>query len=332
MDTIIENQSQERNDHERVIAVVIPCYNVKEYILGVLKKIGPEVTQIICIDDKCPQNSGDYIQNNCMDDRVSVLYNQFNLGVGGATMKGYSEAIRSGADIVVKIDGDGQMDPALIKRFIMPIISARADYTKGNRFYRLESLKRMPIPRIIGNAALSFITKLSTGYWNIFDPTNGFTAIHSRIIRELPLKNISNRYFFESDILFRLNIIGAVVEEVPMDSVYGNEKSNMKIAGLILEFLYKHIRNYFKRIAYNYFLRNFGVASLELVLGNVLFLFGLIFGSIKWSESLSTGVPVSAGTVMLAGLPVIVGLQMLLSFVNYDVNNIPNNPLHKRLY
>lgn len=131
--------------------------------------------------------------------------------------------------------------------------------------------------------------------------------------------------------LFRLNTVGAVVEEIPMVALYGNEKSNMKIGRLIPEFFFKNVENFGKRIIYNYFLRNFGVASVELVLGLILFIFGFSFGIFKWYGSIVSGISVSAGTVMLAGLPIIVGLQMLLSFINYDITNIPNNPLHKRI-
>jgi len=331
MESIVQSKKQEGFNGDFGIAVVIPCYKVVTHIIDVIGRIGPEVNIIYCIDDRCPESSGNYIQENCTDKRVKVLYNETNLGVGGATMRGYRVALEYGAEIIIKLDGDGQMDPGLIPRFVKPIILGRSDYTKGNRFFRLESLQNMPAIRVLGNAALSFITKLSTGYWNIFDPTNGYTAIHAQALKELPLEKISGRYFFESDMLFRLNTVGAVVEEIPMVAVYGYEKSNMKIGGLIPEFFLKNMRNLGKRIIYNYFLRNFGIASVELVLGLLFLLFGFSFGLLKWHGSIASGIPVTAGTVMLAGLPILVGLQMLLSFLNYDITNIPINPLHKRL-
>jgi len=331
MESIVNSQKQDGLNGDFTIAVVIPCYKVVTHIIDVIERIGAEVNIIYCIDDKCPESSGNYIQENCIDKRVKVLYNESNLGVGGATMRGYRVALDNGAEIIIKLDGDGQMDPGLIPRFIKPIILGRSDYTKGNRFFRLDSLQNMPAIRVLGNAALSFITKLSTGYWNIFDPTNGFTAIHAHALKELPLEKISVRYFFESDMLFRLNTVGAVVEEIPMVALYGHEKSNMKIGRLIPEFFLKNIGNFGKRIFYNYFLRNFGVASVELVLGLILLIFGFSFGILRWYGSIASGIPVSAGTVMLAGLPIIVGLQMLLSFINYDITNLPINPLQKRL-
>ncbi len=138
---------------------------------------------------------------------------------------------------IVKIDGDGQMDPKLLKRFVLPILKGQADYTKGNRFYNLDNIDRMPGIRLFGNAVLSFMTKLSTGYWDTFDPTNGYTAIHSKIAEQLPFDKISSRYFFESDILFRLNTLRAVVFDIPMETLYGDEKSNLKITKILNDFL-----------------------------------------------------------------------------------------------
>ncbi|HEX4647122.1 MAG TPA: glycosyltransferase family 2 protein [Verrucomicrobiae bacterium] len=313
------------------IAVVIPCYRVVPAVLEVLGRIGPEVASIYCIDDACPDGSGRLIEENCSDPRVKVIRHEINSGVGGATITGFKRALADRADVVVKIDGDGQMDPALLPRMVNPIVVGRADYCKGNRFFNVQSLQSMPPMRLLGNAALSFITKFSTGYWNIFDPTNGYLAIHSRLLAELPLDKIHRRYFFESDMLFRLNTIAAVVEDVPMPARYGNERSHLHIGRIIVPFLFNHSANALTRIAYNHFLRNFSAASVELTLGTFSLVFGLIFGAIRWWNSIATGRPVTAGTVMVAALPVILGSQFLLSFLNYDVRNIPQIPLHKRL-
>ena len=200
------------------IAVVIPSYKVKAHILNVISSIGPEVDLIYVVDDKCPQESGNHVLMNNKDERVKVIFNDTNKGVGGAVMNGYQSAIADGAEIIIKIDGDGQMDPSLIVDFIRPIIDGEADYTKGNRFFNLESLASMPKIRLFGNAVLSLMTKLSSGYWNLFDPTNGYTAIHADIAKYLPFEKISNRYFFETDMLFRLNTLKAVVIDIPMEA------------------------------------------------------------------------------------------------------------------
>ncbi|MGZ5007128.1 MAG: glycosyltransferase family 2 protein [Methylobacter sp.] len=310
------------------IVVVIPCFRVKKHILSVIAEIGPEVTFIYVVDDCCPDSSGEYVKQNCTDTRVVVLSNLQNMGVGGAVLTGYRAAIEAGADIIVKIDGDGQMDPSLIPNFIEPIIAGEADYTKGNRFFDLEEIRAMPRIRLFGNAVLSFMTKLSSGYWNLFDPTNGYTAIHADVARHLPFEKISYRYFFETDMLFRLNTLRAVAVDVPMDAKYGDEVSNLKISKVIGEFLVKHIRNFFKRIFYNYYLRDMSLASIELPLGVLLFIFGSGFGVYHWINSLQEGVTTPAGTVMLAALPILMGTQLILAFLSYDIANVPRRPLH----
>lgn len=311
------------------IVIVIPCFRVQDHILSVISKIGQEVSIIYVVDDCCPDNSGGYVERNCTDARVVVLRNPTNLGVGGAVMTGYRAAIADGADIIVKVDGDGQMDPNLISAFIAPIIAGEADYTKGNRFFDLEEIRAMPKTRLFGNAVLSFMTKLSSGYWDLFDPTNGYTAIHADVARHLPFEKISRRYFFETDMLFRLNTLRAVVIDVPMDAHYGEEVSNLKISKIIGEFLVKHVRNFLKRIFYNYYLRDMSLASIELPLGLLLLISGCGFGVYHWVNSLQEGIPTSAGTVMLAALPILMGAQLILAFLGYDIASVPRRPFHK---
>lgn len=313
-----------------LIAVVIPSYKVTRHILGVIAGVGPEVGRIYVVDDKCPDHSGDFVRANCRDPRVTVLEHAENQGVGGAVMTGYRAAIADGARVIVKIDGDGQMDGSLIPSFVAPILAGEADYTKGNRFFNLERLGAMPPMRLFGNAVLSLMTKLSSGYWDLFDPTNGYTAIHADAARFLPFDKISKRYFFESDMLFRLNILGAVVVDVPMDAVYGDEVSNLKISKVVTEFFTKHVRNFGKRIFYNYYLRNMSLASLELPLGVLLAGFGTVYGIAHWIASARSNVETPAGTVMLAALPVIMGVQLILAFLAYDIAAVPRRPLHKK--
>ncbi|MEN5180049.1 glycosyltransferase family 2 protein [Comamonas testosteroni] len=307
------------------IAVVIPSYKVTRHILAVIQAIGPEVDRIYVVDDCCPDGSGRYVQENNRDPRVSVLFNEVNLGVGGAVMAGYRAAIDDGFDIIVKIDGDGQMDPSLLPRFVAPIVSGRADYTKGNRFYNLEKISRMPKIRILGNAVLSFMAKFSSGYWSSFDPTNGYTAIAASTAAQLPLHKISRSYFFETDMLFRLNTVRAVVLDVPMDAKYETEFSNLKITQILGEFFAGHIRNFFKRIFYNYYLRGMSVASLELPLGLGLIAWGMGFGLYQWGKSLAMGMVTPAGTVMFSALPLILGVQLCLSFIAFDVAAEPSS-------
>lgn len=313
------------------IAVVIPSFKVKGQILDVISKIGPEVNRVYVVDDCCPQETGKYVSEHCTDPRVTILHNPVNLGVGGAVMNGYAAAIQDGMDIIVKVDGDGQMDPRLIKQFVAPIIDGEADYTKGNRFFDLEEIHAMPKMRLFGNAVLSFMTKLSSGYWDLFDPTNGFTAIHRDVAKHLPFHKISNRYFFETDILFRLNTLRAVVIDIPMDAKYGEEESNLKISKIVGEFLAKHLRNLSKRIFYNYYLRNMSLASIELPLGVLMLTAGTAFGISHWMSSIGSGIPTPAGTVMLSALPIILGTQFILAFIGHDVAAVPKRPFHLKV-
>lgn len=312
------------------VAVVIPSFKVTGHILGVIQKIGPEVQKIYVVDDYCPEQSGDFVIANCNDPRVTVVRNEKNLGVGGAVMAGYEAALRDAMEILVKIDGDGQMDPSLISDFIAPIVAGEADYTKGNRFFDLEEIRTMPKIRLFGNAMLSFMTKVSSGYWDLFDPTNGYTALHCDVARHLPFRKISRRYFFETDMLFRLNTLRAVVVDIPMDAHYADEVSNLKISKIVGEFAVKHARNFFKRVFYNYYLRDMSLASIELPLGLLFLLLGGIYGISTWTASVHNGTVTPAGTVMLAALPVILGVQLVLAFIGYDIASVPRRPFHRK--
>lgn len=312
------------------IAVVIPCYKASQKILDVLSEIGPEVSKIFVVDDACPENSAELVKSKNKDSRVSIILHKENQGVGGAVISGYLAAIEAGSDIIVKLDADGQMDPKQIVELIEPIIDGQADYTKGNRFANLAGLEQMPGIRVLGNGALSLMTKFSTGYWNITDPTNGFTAIHRDVLKLIPLEMVSKRFFFESDMLFRLSVVRAVVWDVAMEAKYGDEKSNLSVAKALFEFPIKHFTRFHKRLFYNYYLRDMSAASIELPLGAALGWFGLIFGIVKFRESLITLVPATAGTVMLSAVPLILGLQLVLAFLNYDIASIPKRIKHKK--
>lgn len=305
------------------VAVIIPAYKVSKQILNLLSKIGSIVDLIYVVDDACPEMTGQLVTHKCRDPRVKVIYLPVNLGVGGAVKAGFSAAIDDGASFLVKVDGDGQIDPALIPRLIFPLVNRNADYAKGNRFFNVEKIKEMPTTRIIGNLGLSFFSKLSSGYWDIFDPNNGFVAIKSDVYSQLPHAKISNRYFFESDMLFRLNLVRAVVSDVSMEPSYGDEVSNLKVISSFFEFSYKHGRNFIKRLIYNYYLREFNLASLEFLLGNLLIAVGLILGANGWIHSAIYGVPTQTGTLILTAMTFLSGLQLILGFFAFDISNVP---------
>jgi dolichol-phosphate mannosyltransferase len=310
--------------------VVIPCYKVKAHVLKVIAKTPAWVEGIVCVDDACPEGSGDFIEANNTDPRVVVIRNAHNQGVGGATLAGYREAAKRGGQVLVKVDGDDQMDLAFISQLVAPILLGEADYAKGNRFTSISHLRTMPTVRVLGNAVLSFAAKLSTGYWNIFDPTNGFTAIESTVARMVMEKRVSRRFFFETDLLYHLGTLRAVVRDVPMPSRYADEVSNIRISQVVGPFALKHLRNFIQRVLGQYFVRDFHAASLELVFG----IFSVLFGIGYAAHYVATRVPgqvASAGVVMASALPIILGAQFLLQAMNFDVLNVPIRPIHPYL-
>jgi glycosyltransferase involved in cell wall biosynthesis len=310
--------------------LVIPCYRVKAHILQVLAKAPAWVEGIVCVDDACPEGSGDFILANVRDPRVVVTKLARNQGVGGATLAGYAEAERRGARVMVKVDGDDQMDLSYAAQLVAPILLGDADYAKGNRFTSISHLQQMPTVRVLGNAALSFAAKLSTGYWNIFDPTNGFTAIEAQVARMVMAKRISRRFFFETDLLYHLGTLRAVVRDVPIPARYADEVSNLRISAIVGPFALRHLRNFLQRVLGQYFVRDFSVASLELVFGLFLILFGVGYAA-HYVAARTPGQAASAGVVMAAALPVILGFQLLLQAANFDVLNVPSRPIHPYL-
>lgn len=312
------------------MAVVVPCFRVRDHILGVIDGIGPEVEKIYLVDDACPEGTGAFVRQHSKDKRINFIFHTENRGVGGAVISGYKAALAEGADVVVKIDGDGQMDPKLISTIARPVVEGSADYSKGDRFDSLENLFNMPKVRIFGNAVLSLWAKLSTGYWSMTDPTNGFTAIHRSALSAINLEKVRKSYFFESDMLFRLNIANCVVADVPMAAVYGSEKSNLSILKVIVEFPIRHSVNLFKRIFYRYYLREWNVGSFELPLGTLLVMFGTWFGISSYSSAAAAGVATTAGQVTGSAVALLLGVQLLLSFLSYDVQSEPRIPRQRR--
>ncbi|MBX9633914.1 MAG: glycosyltransferase family 2 protein, partial [Magnetospirillum sp.] len=294
------------------IAIVIPCFRVSRHIEAVLSGIPATVSHILVVDDCCPEASGDRAAALALSDpRIEVLRHKTNQGVGGAMITGYRRALALDCDVVVKMDGDGQMDPAELPRLLEPLLSGRVDYAKGNRFQHFAALTSMPLPRLLGNSALSFLVKVASGQWAVMDPTNGYTAIHNRALAELDLNRMAKRYFFECDLLIALGIAGLPVEDVAMPARYGDENSSLRIGRVLLDFPPLLLRRFLRRVLIRYFVADFTIGSLYLVVGSLMLAFGTIMGAAEWLMSIESGVPRSAGTVMLVAMPVILGVQLL---------------------
>lgn len=304
------------------VAVVIPSYRVARHIAAVIAGIPDTVHHILVVDDCCPEGSGD-VAAGVDDPRVEVLRHSVNQGVGGAVVTGYRRALELGCDVMVKMDGDGQMDPAELPGLLEPVMSGRVDYSKGNRFRHFQALAQMPAIRLIGNSALSFLVKVASGHWNVMDPTNGYTAIRASALEELELSQLSKRYFFECDLLIALGIAGLPVEDVAMPARYGDETSSLRIGRVLREFPPLLLRRFLRRLLIRYFVTDFSITSLYLVVGTLLAGFGTIMGAVEWLQSVETGIARSAGTVMLVAMPIILGVQFLLQAVAQDIASTP---------
>lgn len=312
------------------VYVVIPCYRVGHKIIGVVAEVLDQslVRQVVVVDDACPDQTHQLVREQYAGNlRVKVLRNPENKGVGGAVLAGYQYAFANGADIAIKIDGDGQMEVDRIPAIIKPIVDGKCDYTKGNRFYYPKHLSNMPVIRFIGNSGLSLINKLASGYWSIMDPTNGYTALHKSTYFRLEHNDIAHDYFFESDMLYQLGIVQAVVRDIPMPAIYEDEISSLSISSVLIKFPGRYFKRMLKRLVLRYFIRDFNFASLEIFSGSILFFCGLFLGLYKWISNLVADVETPTGTVMIVGIFMLIGFQLLLSALNYDVSNEPSVPL-----
>ena len=314
------------------IAAVIPCYRVEREIQSVLSTIPLYIKHIIAVDDASPDSTAELVSAfSESDERITLIRHPSNQGVGGAMITGYRKALELGAQVLVKIDGDGQMDMAHLPALLQPLIDGKADYTKGNRFRDFRSLHMMPFIRRVGNMGLAFLAKAATGYWQTFDPTNGFSAIRSEVLVQLPLDKVDRTYYFETSMLANLYLIGAVVKDVPMPARYQGEVSSLLIHRILFEFPLKLLSTLLRRLMLKNFIYDFSMASIYLLAGLPLLLFGFTFGIYKWIQYASIGVPAPTGTVMLATLAVLLGIQPLLSAIEIDLRSVPTEPLSSPL-
>ncbi len=310
------------------IAAVIPAYNVDRHIAEVLRTLPGFVRHIIVVDDASTDATAEVVsQVAARDRRVLLVRHAHNQGVGGAMITGFRKALELGAEVVVKVDGDGQMDPSYLPALLTPLLRGEADYAKGNRFRDFHALRQMPWIRRLGNMALSFAAKAATGYWNCFDPTNGFIAIRAEVLRQLPLERIDRSYYFETSMLSHLYLLGACVRDVPIPARYGEETSNLSIRRVLVTFPFKLAHTFLRRLILKNYLYDFTMESVYLLAGLPLLLFGMLFGGYKWAYYARLGVAAPTGTVMLPTISVILGIQLLLSAISIDLQSVPREPI-----
>ncbi len=304
------------------IGVVIPAYNVASHVADVVKTIPQFVDRVVLVDD-CGTDGTSQLLGTLERVGVMVVRHAVNQGVGAAMVSGFKKALHEGVDIVVKMDGDGQMDPTYLPLLLDPIVDQRCGYAKGNRFLDNRALESMPATRLIGNYGLTFLTKLASGYWHIFDPQNGYLAIHAGTLQQMDLDHLAKRYFFENDMLVHLNILGVRIKDVSIPARYGDEQSSMRMSEILLTFPRYLFGRFWYRVYQKHILRDFSPIALFWVSGIPLLVWGGSFGAYTWAKSFLTGQVATTGTVMLSVLPFLLGFQLMLQAILLEISESP---------
>lgn len=307
-----------------VVAAVVPAYKEAKMIGQVITTMPDFVDHIVIVDDCSPDDTSEVVKSYA-DPRVTLIRHEVNQGVGGAIITAHRAALELGAEVNVVMAGDAQMDPDYLPPLLDKVTSEGFGFAKANRFYSPESFEGMPGYRVFGNIALSFLTKLASGYWNLFDPQNGYTAVRADVLRRVPLDRVAKRYSFENDLLIHLNILQVPAVDVPIPAVYGDEVSSIKLRKVVPELVNRLTVGFWTRIWYRYVLWSFSPIALLLFLG----LFALLFGiavSIWLIFQIVASVVATAATVMLAALPLMIGTQLLISALQLDIQATPSTP------
>lgn len=307
-----------------VIAAVVLAYNEAEMISTVIDTMPDFVDHIVIVDDCSPDQTSQVVASST-DPRVTLIRHEENSGVGGAIITGHRAAMELGADVNVVMAGDAQMDPRYLPALLEHVTAMGFGFAKANRFFSPESFRGMPRHRVFGNILLSFMTKLASGYWHLFDPQNGYTAIRTEVLKRVPLDRVAQRYSFENDLLIHLNILRVAATDVPIPALYGAEVSGIRLGSVIPELMVLLTRGFWRRIWYRYVLWSFSPIALLLVLGIILFGFGLIV-AIWVCFQVASSVVATAATVMLAALPLMIGTQLLISALQLDIQASPSKP------
>ena len=305
---------------------MVPAYRVAQQIEKVIRGIPPWIRTIIVVEDKSPDDTAERVAK-LGDARVVLIRHERNEGVGGAMATGFAEAVRRGLDVVVKMDGDDQMDPAYLPEMLLPLLENRADMVKCNRYSSLAHVKEMPTVRLIGNAGLTFLVKSASGYWNTFDPANGYIAVRTAVLERIDLPSLPKRFYFESGFLVELGILRAVVVDVPMTARYGDEVSSLSVPRTLFEFPPRLLKGLVRRLFWRYFVHDFSAVSVFLLLGVPLFLLGTFFGCYWYWYYATRGEFAPAGIVMLAAMPILLGVQLVLQAIVLDIQNVPRVPI-----
>jgi glycosyltransferase involved in cell wall biosynthesis len=305
------------------VAVVVPAHN-EELLIGQTVRTMPDlVDHVIVVDDASKDGTAEAAKA-VGDPRTQVITLIENQGVGGAILTGHAEALVLDADVSVVMAGDAQMDPEYLPALLDPIASGEAQFTKGNRFYGRGSFAGMPRHRILGNVALSFLTKAASGYWNLFDPLNGYTAISREALARLDLTQVARRYEFENDMLIHLNILRVPAADVAIPARYGEEVSGINLRKQAPRAIRHLAKGFWSRIWWKYVMQSFSPVALMLFGGLALTTFGVAVSA--WTVAHTLGpATASAGTVVLAVAPLLSGFHMLIYAMVLDIQETTNH-------
>lgn len=303
------------------VAVVVPAYLEQAHVASVITSMPALVDHIIVVDDASPDGTS-AAASAVGDPRTEVLRHEHNKGVGGAIVTGHRRALELGADVSVVMAGDGQMDPLQLPRLLHPLAHEGYAFAKANRFYSATSFAGMPTHRIIGNVLLTFMTKAASGYWNLVDPQNGYTAITRECLERLPLERLAERFEFENDQLIWLNIIDARAVDVPIPALYGTEVSSIRLHAVVPRLVRLLFRGFWRRMWLKYVLWSFSPVALLLITGCLLLACGTAVG--VWAIISSLGAQeASTGTWLLAVAPSLVGTQLVVQALVLDIQATP---------
>ena len=313
-------QTREPRYRGRRIAVVVPAYNEEELIGEVLDGIPDYVAKVYAVNDGSSDRTGEIIEDYARrDPRVVPIHHSPNRGVGAAITSGYKRAIEDGMDIAAVMAGDNQMDPAYLPALLDPIVEGRADYTKGNRLINEAYRKGMPAWRSFGNSILTFLTKIASGYWQMMDPQNGYTAISVKALAELPLDSIYQGYGYCNNLLVWLNIHNMTVRDVAIPARYGREKSKIRYSTYIPRVSRLLLSNFLFRLKTKYIQMGFHPLAFFYAAGAVLTPIGMIGGLVALWEKFAMGYPVLFVHGVLSFLVFMMGMQFLLFAMLFDM-------------
>ena len=324
------DEPNSRNDlADYHIAIVIPVFNESRHIKQVLESIPSYIRSIIVVDDGSTDDTLHRIEERMeIDSRIQCVQHRTNQGVGMAMMTGYRQAIELSASIVVKMDGDGQMSSESLPKLISPLLSGVADYSKGSRFAYTSDASEMPLVRRIGNVTLGFMTKVAAGYWNLLDPTNGFTAIRTDVLKLMRFERLDPKFFFETSMLSELYLLKAVVRDIPMAASYGNETSHLSPLKAMFQFPPRLLRRFLRRIFLRHVVYDFSIGAIYTLVGGPLGMFGLVFGILNWARYSSMNLGAPTGTVVIPALCILVSIQLILRAIDADIQSVPRIPIN----